>query len=173
MTVLRESIAVARHIYLAKANNDLVSHCECDEALITFPPQMDCPWCGCGWLFTCIGCRKAFTFAKGIETDEPWSALARRDISNQLGETPDDEDVSQWVAAMKEITTDVKPGEEYVCFDGVLVPSNAGGLEYIGWHAEHDLDFVPQVKALEDASVIENILANVDYWQRNAVPEED
>src|SRR5262249_18861030 len=58
--------AMSRHVYLRKANNDLVSHCACAQAdaLVTAPSQMDCPWCGCGWLFICSRCRKAFTFAE-------------------------------------------------------------------------------------------------------------
>ncbi len=165
---------MGKHIYLAKANNKLVSHCKCkNKALITFPPQMDCPWCGCGWLFTCIACRKAFTFAKGIETDEPLSDLARRDLANLQGKTPDKKDISQWVAYMRGILADVKPGKEYVYLDGVFVPSDATGIKYIGEHAMHNLDFVPQVKALEDESVIESILTNVDYWQRNALSDDE
>ncbi len=30
-----------------------------------------------------------------------------------------------------------------------------------------------RVKVIEDESVIENILANLDYWQSNALPEDD
>lgn len=140
---------------------------------MTFPPQMDCPWCGCGWLFSCIDCRKAFTFATAVETDEPWEELARRDITGQMGEVPDDEFVSRWVDAMQEITADAEPGQKYVCLDGVLVPADAQALQYTGWHATHDLDFVPQVQALSDESVIDQILANMDYWQNNAVIDSD
>ena len=39
-------------IYLEKDNDQLVSFCSCEPAYITYPPQLDCPWCGCGWLFT-------------------------------------------------------------------------------------------------------------------------
>ena len=100
------------HIYLAKANDNLVSHCRCAEALITFPPQMDCPWCGCGWLFTCIVCRKAFTFAKGVVVSEPWEETAKRDLRNR-GKEPTVDEVSEWVNAMKELLSDVRVGEEY------------------------------------------------------------
>jgi len=73
---------MSTHLYLAKANNNLISHCACPDALVTFPPQIDCPWCGCGWLFTCIECRKAFVFERAIESDSPWHELARRDLTN-------------------------------------------------------------------------------------------
>ena len=54
-------------VYLVKANNDLISHCACSNAVIGAPAQMDCPWCGCGWLFVCSKCRKAFSFARAEE----------------------------------------------------------------------------------------------------------
>jgi hypothetical protein len=81
------------HIYLKKANDELVSHCRCAEALITFPPQMDCPWCGCGWLFTCIECRRAFAFAEGIVVDELWEETAARDLRNRWKTDPSNQDV--------------------------------------------------------------------------------
>lgn len=158
--------------YLIKDNNDLVSHCECDTALITFPPQMDCPWCGCGWLFTCIECRSAFTFARGVELDESWFELARRDLTNNWGKEPGDDDVEQWVAAMQEMLSDIEVGRQYVCLDGLFIPTDAAGVEFEGWHAFHDFEFIPQVAALKDSSIIDDILSNEDYWQANAVPED-
>jgi hypothetical protein len=73
---------MANHLYLAKANDDLVSHCRCarPDALISSPCQMDCPWCGCGWLFICSRCRKAFTFAQAVEVNETWEQTADRTI---------------------------------------------------------------------------------------------
>ena len=164
---------ISKLIYLAKANDDLVSHCECGgDALITFPPQMDCPWCGCGWLFGCLNCRKAFTFAVGVETDESWETLARRDFADYPGEQPTDEQVAQWVAAMRELTAGIEPGREYVYLDGLIVAADTEALRFHGWHAEHDLDFVPHVAARRDGAIIESILANVDYWTTNALPED-
>ncbi len=37
-------------VYLVKANDDLVSHCRCERTFIGAPSQIDCPWCGCGWV---------------------------------------------------------------------------------------------------------------------------
>lgn len=159
-------------IYLAKANNDLVSHCECETALITFPPQMDCPWCGCGWLFTCIDCRKAFTFAKAVQLDESWHEFALRDLTNRWGEAPGDDEVEQWVSAMQEMLADVEVGDQYVCLDGAFIPTDSAGVEFEGWHAAHDFEYVPQVAALKDSSIIETVLANENYWQSNAIPDE-
>jgi hypothetical protein len=156
------------HIYLKKANDDLVSHCRCAEALITFPPQMDCPWCGCGWLFTCIACRKAFAFAEGVLVDETWEETATRDLSNRSKTEPSHKDVSLWVGAMKELLADVRVGQRYVCLDGLFISADATSIQFAGWHSRHDLPFVPHVKALGDRSVLSSILGSQAYWQRTA-----
>ena len=157
------------HIYLKRANDDLLSHCRCPHALITFPPQMDCPWCGCGWLFTCIECRKAFTFAEGIMLNESWEETGSCDLRNQLKREPSEQDVSLWVGAMKELLADVQVGQLYVYLDGLVIPTTASSLAFSGWHARHDLPFVPQVRALGDRSTLNSILTNRAYWQRAVV----
>src|SRR5262249_32220662 len=95
-------VAVA-HMYLRKANDDLVSHCGCDkaDALVSSPCQMDCPWCGCGWLFGCSRCRKAFTFAEAVEVDESWEQTGRRMIRTLYQREPGRTDLQEWIAFMK------------------------------------------------------------------------
>ena len=145
---------MAKHTFLTKASNDLVSHCRCEEALISFPGQADCPWCGCGWLFGCQGCRKAFTFARAIETEVPWESLARRDLLGMSGKEPSDLDVQRWVQAMQILLADVEPGKTYVTLDGHFLPTDLSELAIDGWYAHHDLDFLPHVRALQDRSVV-------------------
>ena len=77
-------------IYLVKANDDLVSHCQCEQGIIAEPGQVGCPWCGCGWLFSCIKCRKAFTFATAVEIDKTWEELAREDLYSYFKQEPDE-----------------------------------------------------------------------------------
>src|SRR5690349_1929085 len=102
-----------KHLYLKKASNELVSHCTCDDAPITFPPQMDCPWCGCGWLFCCANCRKAFTFAVAVELDESWEATAMRDLGNRSPDfKPTEDDIAAWVEAMQELCGELEVGQE-------------------------------------------------------------
>jgi hypothetical protein len=160
------------HIYLKKANDDLVSHCRCADALITFPPQMDCPWCGCGWLFTCIKCRKAFTFTEGVMVNESWEETGTRDLQNKWKSEPSEEDVSLWVGAMKELLADVQVGQLYVCLDGLFIPTTATSLRFSGWHSRHELPFVPHVRALADQSILDSLLGAREYWQRTAKPPE-
>jgi hypothetical protein len=118
---------MSSHLYLTKANNDVISHCSCTDALVTFPSQMDCPWCGCGWLFTCIECRKAFVFARAIETDQTWEDLARRDLTNKWHESPSEDDILDWATAMEELMQDLVLNQEYVYLDGFFLPLDAKG----------------------------------------------
>ena len=161
---------MAKLIYLKKDNDELISHCNCKEALISYPPQMDCPWCGCGWLFTCVKCRKAFTFARGVEVNDTWETLARRDIRG-MGMDVTDEAVNDWVGSMKAYLDSVVVGQQYVALDGWVIPTNANSVEFDGWKSHHRLDFVPQVAALEDPSIIETVLGNVDYWELRTIGE--
>jgi hypothetical protein len=129
---------------------------------------MDCPWCGCGWLFSCIECRKAFTFARGVSVNESWEELAQRDMTNYGRESVSPEDIHNWVSAMKELLAEVEVGKKYVCLDGAIIPADADAVQFEGWHSRHDLDFVPQVAALEDRSVITDLLSSTKYWRANA-----
>jgi hypothetical protein len=133
---------------------------------------MNCPWCGCGWLFTCIECRKAFTFALGIQENESWEGIARRDLTNKWGEEPTHQEVTDWVAAMEELMSDVEVGGRYVYLDGAIIPVEEMTVRFDGWHSHHDLEYVPQIAALGDRSIVQQVLSNVEYWQRGALKQE-
>src|SRR5690348_12764365 len=105
-------------VYLVKANNDLISHCKCTSALIGSPAQIDCPWCGCGWLFVCSKCRKGFTFARAEIVDLSWDQLAYNDLEGKWGRQPSEKDLNEWIEFMKILLKDVEPGKEYVYLDG-------------------------------------------------------
>jgi hypothetical protein len=166
---------VAKHVYLRKANDDFVSHCKCAkaDALIFSPGQMDCPWCGCGWLFICSRCRKAFTFAEGVEVHESWEETGDRTVRALYQREPEPNEVEEWVGFMKILLKGVKPGRRYVFLDGYVIPSNAEGVTIEGWHAHHDLDFVPQVAAMTDPEVRNELLCSREYWQSNRVQRQD
>jgi hypothetical protein len=87
--------------FLTKASDMVISHCRCpsENALIMFPAQMDCPWCGCGWLFTCRTCRKAFTFATAVEVEASLEELARQDLSSGFyrGKKVPDDALEDWI----------------------------------------------------------------------------
>jgi hypothetical protein len=152
-------------IYLKKACDDGISLCSCGDGRVAFPAQMDCPWCGCGWLFTCINCGKAFTFAEGVEIESSWEALARTTESEE-------DEIASWIEAMKIITAGVKVGERYVIIDGFVLPADARHVAFDGWHAHHEFEIIPQVQALEDRSILDAKLGNRRYWTENALPED-
>jgi hypothetical protein len=130
---------------------------------------MDCPWCGCGWLFICSRCRKAFTFAEGVEVREAWEETGHRTIQALYHRKPKDGEVEEWVKWMKILLKGVKLGELYTYFDGYVIPTTAEGVTIEGWHSHHDLDFVPQVAAMDDPNIRTRLLDSRDYWQSNRV----
>jgi len=165
---------VAKHVYLRKANDDFVSHCNCAkaDALISSPGQMDCPWCGCGWLFICSHCRKAFTFAEGIDVEETWAETGERTVRELYQRAPEAGEVEEWVGFTKILLKGVEPGELYVYLDGYVIPTTAKGVAIEGWHSHHELDFVPQVAAMDNSDIRNDLLFSRDYWQANRVEGE-
>jgi hypothetical protein len=157
---------------LVKANDDLVSHCKCEQA-IAVPGQLDCPWCGCGWLFVCSSCRKAFTFATCAIVNESLEAIARRDWWNRFESVPTAEELAERMEFIEWLYRDTHVGGEYVWFDGNAWETTPNGLKFEGWYAKHDLDFVPQVRALSEWSVREEILDNEDYWRSRRIERDD
>ncbi len=160
-------------VYLRKAGDGVISHCKCGDGLIAFPAQMDCPWCGCGWLFSCITCRKAFTFAEGVEIETAWEDLARVDRTNYRQAEPSEDEVHQWIETMKIILKDVRVGERYVILDGVVLGAEERDVEFEGWHSYHRFGTLPQFEALDDLSVLKETLDNRAYWMANALPRGD
>ena len=163
---------MAKVIYLRKANDDLLSHCDCGDGRITSSPQADCPWCGCGWLFTCIGCRKAFSFAVGVELDMTWEELARADLAGLGLPEISESDVEEWVDDMQGWLADVVPGREYACLDGVLWERDARDVEFEGIYASHRFDRLPHLDVLAGKSAVGDVLGSVEYWQANQLEED-
>lgn len=154
-----------RLVYLKRANNDLVGNCNCEDGRVTYPPQMDCPWCGCGWLFTCITCRKGFTFAVGVELETTWEDLAKEDWTGWGIKRVSKKHIADWIATMKPMLAEVKPGKKYVCLDGRVIERTAKNVEFEGIYAAHKLEKLPHVEALKDRSIEEKVLANPEYWR--------
>ncbi|PQO36840.1 hypothetical protein C5Y96_06650 [Blastopirellula marina] len=160
-------------LFLKKANDDLVSHCKCEPFWISAPAQMDCPWCGCGWLFACPKCRRAYTFAVAAACDLTWEELAHLDLDTRYSEPPSDEDVDLWIEYMKQMTEDLEEGQQYVYLDGWAIPVDAEEFDLEGVYADHQLECVPQAAALHEPSIIEEVLANEDYWHERHVEYDD
>ena len=158
-------------VYLRKSSDEVINHCHCGDGRISYPGQMDCPWCGCGWLFSCLTCRKAFTFAEGFELDSTLEALARESIRQLWDEDPKGDDVAAWAGDMEQILEDVEVGKRYVIIDGQVIPADCEGAEFNGWFASHKLESLPQVDALNDSEILDKTLALPKYWIDRELPD--
>lgn len=156
-------------LYLRKANDDLISHCKCETAYISSPGQMDCPWCGCGWLFTCSTFRKAFTFTEAVEVDLTLEDIVRRDLAKRGTSEPSAERVSETVEFMTIFLDDLKLGRRYVYLDGYVIPVDADEVSFEGFHSSHHLRVVPQVEGLRDPAILRDLLGNPKYWGGSAL----
>jgi len=142
-------------IYLTRASAEGVCFCSCAEALVVPPgvDQAECPWCGCGWLFDCILCRKPFTFAKALETDltpQMVIDLDRLEV-DRVYERPKTRDLAgraiEHLVAQR--ARDVFEsnhlrhlvvGEEYVYLDGLVLPAHPGRhveIHAVGMYGTH------------------------------------
>lgn len=156
-------------VFLQKANDELISHCRCDVAWIGAPAQMDCPWCGCGWLFVCPRCRKAFTFARAVTTELTWEQLAHLDLDGKYGVQPTPEDIEQWIGYLQMLTKGLEVGREYVYLDGWVIPTDETDFVVEGAHARHELAAVPQTLALSDRQTLEATIGSRAYWEERQV----
>ncbi len=156
-------------VFLAKANDNLISHCNCQETFNGAPAQMDCPWCGCGWLFICPKCRKAFAFARAVKCDLTWEQLAHRDLDGKYGQQPDEEEIEEWIDFMKMMTKEIELGKEYAYIDSRVIKIDAKNLKFEGVHAWHDLPSVPQADAISDKQLLEQTLGSRHYWDQQRI----
>ena len=154
-----------RTLWLVKDNNDLVCHCDCKSAMSGPFPQADCPWCGCGWLFSCLTCHKSFTFARVAWIDMPIQMLATRMCWTPSKRGPAQEEVSEAVEFMRWAVEDLREGDRVVVLDYELLKvDEEGPIEFDGVFAHHELECVPQVRALKDPSYIERTIGRTQYW---------
>jgi hypothetical protein len=107
--------------YLAKANNDVLSFCTCEKPLAAGPSQLDCPWCGCGWLICCLDCGKAFVFAEVVDVDRTYDDIVGADFRRRGYDLPADEieGLAQWMAEAME---PLHLGDVVVYLDGCYFP---------------------------------------------------
>lgn len=159
-------------IYLERSSKDLICHCRCRQAMIAAPVQMESPWNGEGWLFTCLNCRKNFTFARAVEVEESLEELAALDLEARRGTELELDDPARWVEWMGTLLKAVEVGKEYVYLDGFFIDVDTMPLQFDGWNSRHDLPWVPQRAALEDRTVIDDTIGSEEYWRETAIAEE-
>jgi hypothetical protein len=155
-------------VLLTKSEAQLICECQCESAIAVPPQQLGCPWCGCGWLFVCAHCRKAFTFAEAVETEADLWEVARSCLRQMSSVVPGRDDIDEYAASLEEFYRGVEVGKTYVYLDGHAFATDAPGLEFCGLHSCHELAFVPQMEALHDRSIVSELLRNPAYWSNTS-----
>jgi predicted RNA-binding Zn-ribbon protein involved in translation (DUF1610 family) len=149
--------------YIAKANDDVLSHCSCEDAIAAGPAQLDCPWCGCGWLISCMKCRKAFTFARVIDVDRSYSDIVSEDFAAR-GEIASPDDIEHCTHWMADAFADLVVGDLVIYLDGSYLRADTTNFAYDGWFAQHDFDRLPHAIAMEQAGALRDTLGEQAYW---------
>lgn len=152
--------------FITKASNDGICWCECEEAYAAFPGQQECPWCGCGWLFSCTSCRKAFTYGKVVEADLDISRFYKDDMRSG-GMLPN---VKIYTERANYIIKELKPfspGDEVVYLDGRILPLEKSPARFKGWHSKHSFKELPHRAG--DESVLRAAFSDEEYWEARAV----
>lgn len=150
--------------YLFKANDDVLSFCKCKDEPAMSSGQLDCPWCGCGWLIACSKCACAFTFAEVRETDLTMKELGRRVFDRQGISDYDDQDLEEWGQAMTAALASFEVGDTVVYLDGGYFKVDAKNVQYDGYFASHELEDLPHALARKEPELLDRVLGNVDYW---------
>lgn len=164
-------------IHITRASSQGVCHCSCPDSLMSVPDQLDCPWCGCGWLFTCHRCGKGFTFGKAVRSDMKLRDFVlkdfrQRDVPQEL--LQDKDFIDGCVESIAEMFEQVEVGKEYVYFDGILIPTDFDGpIEFEGLFAAHELQTLPHLELRDDPDAAKHILGDPRYWTDRELPPLD
>ncbi len=150
----------------------LAKGCECPAPTpATIGNQFDCPWCGCGWMLSCVACRRGFVFAVAEDRGESIADLVARQAAHHAEDFPsvapatpaEQAEIASYYEKWYRVLT---PGARYVVFDDVIVPVTAPRCYVRGAYGEHRLAYVPQVAAALDQKVLRDVLCAPKYWDR-------
>jgi hypothetical protein len=157
--------------FLFKANDHVLSHCACNDQPAMSTGQLDCPWCGCGWLIACSRCRKSFTFAEVRQTNVPLVELGRREAISRGLAPPASDNLTRWAEAMSETLDVFDVGDQVVYLDGAYWTVDATRIEFDGYFAHHELARLPHAEALSEPNRLSMILGSPAYWhERKLIP---
>lgn len=157
--------------YLAKANDNVISHCKCEAPLASPPGQLDCPWCGCGWMICCTKCGKAFVFGKVVEADATYESLIRADYAQRGYSSVTDEEIQNDARMMEEMLAPFAVGETVIYLDGCYFSLGEAPIEFEGLYASHKLDRLPHAVAIEQPNYLRQILGDTAYWFERERPD--
>lgn len=153
-----------RNKFFFKANDDVLSFCSCEGQPAMSTGQLDCPWCGCGWMISCSKCTKSFIFAEVRETDLLLEELGRREVEARDLTTVTDVEISEWAEGMEETLANFDVGDVVVYLDGSYWTVDSKDIEFDGYYASHKLDRLPHAEALSNPQHLEAVLGDEKYW---------
>lgn len=133
--------------------------------------QLDCPWCGCGWMIACSKCTKSFIFAEVREIDEPLIDLVRREAAIRGLTSLTEADFLDWAESMTEALAPFAHGDVVVYLDGVYWPVDSTNIEFTGFYASHKLARLPHAEALSDPGHLRAVLGEKSYWTERERPD--
>lgn len=162
----------AKAKFIFKTNDDILSFCTCEGAPAMSSGQLDCPWCGCGWMISCSRCTKSFVFAEIRETQIPLVELGWREAAAR-GLTVTEQEVAEWVEGMAEALAPFEVGDVIVYLDGEYWRLDATDIAFDGWFASHRLARLPHAEALADPPLLRRVLGDSNYWFDRELPDRE
>ena len=159
--------------FFFKANDDVLSHCRCEGAPAQSTGQLDCPWCGCGWMIPCSRCGKSFTFAEVREIEIPLIELGRREAEARGLKGVSDEEITGWAEAMAEKLDCFEVGDIVAYLDGSYWAVDATDIAFDGYFASHNLARLPHAEALGDPAHLDRVLGDPKYWFERERPDRE
>ena len=162
--------------FIFKANDDVISHCDCKDVPAMSSGQMDCPWCGCGWLICCSKCNKAFTFGEVREVESSLIDIGKAEVEARgIADVVDEDEIAEWAEGMRSEFEAYDVGQILVYLDGEYFPINETNIEFDGMYATHQFEVLPHRLALSDPAALETVLGDPKYWEdrRNEFDDEE
>jgi len=159
--------------FIFKANDRVLSFCDCVGEPAMSTGQLDCPWCGCGWLIACSKCSRSFTFAEVRETEIPLAELGRRETQARGVTAVTEEEIAEWADGMAEALDPFDVGDVVVYLDGSYWTVDSTSIEFTGYFAHHKFDRLPHAEALADATRLNAILGDRNYWIERERPDRE
>ena len=150
--------------FLFKANDDVISHCRCENEPAASTTQLDCPWCGCGWLISCSKCLKAFTYGVIRDVDEPIIEIGKREALKRGYDDITEAEHVAWAEAMENEFASYNIGQTVVYIDGSYFPVDASNVAFDGYFARHSFVTLPHWDALTNPAALRSVLGEESYW---------
>jgi len=114
-------------------------------------------------MIPCAECGKSFIFAEVVEIDQTYEALAEQWFRSRGLET-DTSNVAAAAQWMREAVHDLPLGGTVVHIDCCYFLSDECNIEFMGEFATHAFDRLPHAAALENPSILRDVLGNPQYW---------